>query len=410
MIVDSAFKISLRKTKNIYKLHGNIRSDSTSKYGFDCDPRCHYIISQEDYDSYREKHEAFVSLMRIALLQDYFCLIGFSGDDPNFFSWISWVKDILDQRVLNENSSNNNNDAKIFFIDVSGVPLDKGKELFFKNHYIKHVPLFDTKTTDGTIIKQGVSKFLNSLKIDKEKAIEAIKEYTSFWETNVLSKETDNDNYLFGYKRSTIRSVWESLHYNRLPKLKTYVCQKRRIVIGNMGTHMKKHAVDEDTARLFTMALKGELLPIDEVMSDASIEKFMDNINDYGDVATAVQDSRMRYATLTGKYDLDDIKNLTLDESIYESILRRFFNLDFAGAVELIEKWNVEEFRWKVIKLSLKKIMGKVKEDDKELTIDSDLLEYNNQELLYSLQTLKRLIAFQNNRQEKLKEINRAIV
>ena len=56
---------------------GNIRSDSTSKYGFDCDPRCHYIISQEDYDSYREKHEAFVSLMRIALLQDYFCLIDF---------------------------------------------------------------------------------------------------------------------------------------------------------------------------------------------------------------------------------------------------------------------------------------------------------------------------------------------
>ena len=70
LLVDSAFKISLRKTKNIYKLHGNLRLDKYDKYGFDQDSRCHYIITQEDYDSYREKHEAFVSLMRIALLQD----------------------------------------------------------------------------------------------------------------------------------------------------------------------------------------------------------------------------------------------------------------------------------------------------------------------------------------------------
>lgn len=410
MLVDSAFKISLRKAKNIYKLHGNIRSDRSRKYGFDCDPRCHYIITQEDYDSYREKHDAFVSLMRIALLQDYFCLIGFSGDDPNFLSWISWVKDILDQRVLNENSSNKNiNDAKIFFIDVSGIPLDKGKEQFFKNHYIKHVSLFDTKPADGSIIKRGVNDFLQSLKNEKYKAIKAIEDYNSFWKTNVFSKKENTNDYVLGYKRSDIRLVWESLHYNRLPKLKTYVCYNRRYVISSLEKYIEKQTVDEDVAKLFMMAVKGELLPIDEVIDDKDLEKFVDSISNYGDLMTVVQNSRMRYTTLINKVDLDDIKDLTLDESKYESILRRLFNLDFSEAINLIDKWNPREIRWRVIRLSLKKIMGIVKDDDIPQPIDLDSLEYNNQELLYSLQTLEKLIKFRGNYKEKLERINRQI-
>ena len=35
--------------------------------------------------------------MRIYLLQGVFCLIGFSGDDPNFINWIEWVRDILER-------------------------------------------------------------------------------------------------------------------------------------------------------------------------------------------------------------------------------------------------------------------------------------------------------------------------
>lgn len=75
--------------RNIFKLHGSLRKiDNTDEhvdYGFDYDNHTQYIIAQEDYDSYNLKHEAFVDLMRISLLKDAYCIIGFSCDDPNFY-------------------------------------------------------------------------------------------------------------------------------------------------------------------------------------------------------------------------------------------------------------------------------------------------------------------------------------
>lgn len=408
LLVDSAFKISLRKTKNIYKLHGNIRSNRSDRYGFDQDSKCHYIISQEDYDNYREKHEAFVALMRIALLQDYFCLIGFSGDDPNFLSWISWVKDIIDQRALYEKSLNgNDNNTKIFFIDVSGLPLDRGKELFFKNHYIKHVPLLD-KPGNGSNIKNKVNEFLKSLKSEKEKAIEAIEEYKSFWETNTFSEKKNTDDYVAGFKRSEIRSVWENLQYNRLPKFKHYACQKRRYVIGSIETYIQKQTVDEDMAKLFLLAVKGELLPISTVIDDKDIDKFEEQIKNYDEILLALKSSRMRHATLAGKKELDDLTDMTLDESIYESIVRMFFNMDFASAKKMIEEWDTRDIRWRVIKLVLKELLGIANGNDVPLSIDFDFSDYNNQELLYSLQTLRRMMFWVNNK-ERIGEIEQII-
>ena len=38
--------------------------------------------------------------MRISLLKDAYCIIGFSCDDPNFLLWINWVKDIVDREAI----------------------------------------------------------------------------------------------------------------------------------------------------------------------------------------------------------------------------------------------------------------------------------------------------------------------
>jgi hypothetical protein len=137
-LVDNSWRISLsKKYKNIFKLHGNLRLKDM-KYGFDGDIHCHYIIAKEDYADYCEKHEAFVNLMRISLLTESFCLIGFSGDDPNFLNWLSWVRDILEKK---DNPSSISN--KIFFIDVSNTEylMSPEKELLFKNHNIESINL-----------------------------------------------------------------------------------------------------------------------------------------------------------------------------------------------------------------------------------------------------------------------------
>ncbi len=51
------------------------------------------IITEEDYRTYPKKHARFVNTVQQALLEDMFCVIGFSGSDPNFLNWIGWIHD-----------------------------------------------------------------------------------------------------------------------------------------------------------------------------------------------------------------------------------------------------------------------------------------------------------------------------
>lgn len=140
-LVTSGPELSLKKHKNIIKLHGSLRSLEdriNHKFGFDQDPRKQYIISAEHYDQYPKKHEAFTQLMRIALLQESFCLIGFSGVDPNFTAWIGWVRDLLYRSAMGAQDR----DYKIYLVEVSeekSVPV--GRQLYFENHRIAAVNL-----------------------------------------------------------------------------------------------------------------------------------------------------------------------------------------------------------------------------------------------------------------------------
>lgn len=74
--------------RRIVKLHGSFPSQRP------------FIFTEEDYRKYPKDFAPFVNLVRQSLLENVFCLIGFSGDDPNFLNWIGWVRDMLDQHTL----------------------------------------------------------------------------------------------------------------------------------------------------------------------------------------------------------------------------------------------------------------------------------------------------------------------
>lgn len=74
--------------RRIVKLHGSFSSQRP------------FILTEEDYRTYPQKFAPFVNLVRQALLENILCLVGFSGDDPNFLSWIGWVRDMLDRHAL----------------------------------------------------------------------------------------------------------------------------------------------------------------------------------------------------------------------------------------------------------------------------------------------------------------------
>ena len=65
----------------IIKLHGSIPQVKP------------YIICDEDYRTYPDKHSALVNTVQQAMLETRLCLLGFSGDDPNFQSWLGWLRD-----------------------------------------------------------------------------------------------------------------------------------------------------------------------------------------------------------------------------------------------------------------------------------------------------------------------------
>lgn len=67
----------------IIKLHGSFPSQRP------------FIITAEDYRTYPKQFAPFVNTVQQSLLENTLCLIGFSGDDPNFNSWVGWIRDNL---------------------------------------------------------------------------------------------------------------------------------------------------------------------------------------------------------------------------------------------------------------------------------------------------------------------------
>jgi len=70
-------------SQRIVKLHGSLPSQRP------------FVITEEDYRQYPKTNAVFVNTVQQSLIENLFCLIGFSGDDPNFLNWIGWVRDNL---------------------------------------------------------------------------------------------------------------------------------------------------------------------------------------------------------------------------------------------------------------------------------------------------------------------------
>lgn len=74
--------IATTQSPRVVKLHGSLPSGP-------------FILSEEDYRTYPQKYAPFVNLVQQVLLENELCLLGFSGDDPNFLQWSGWVRDQL---------------------------------------------------------------------------------------------------------------------------------------------------------------------------------------------------------------------------------------------------------------------------------------------------------------------------
>ena len=76
-------QIPLANRPRIVKLHGSLPAQFP------------LIFTEEDYRTYPTEFAPFVNTVQQAMMETVFCLIGFSGNDPNFLHWSGWVRDNL---------------------------------------------------------------------------------------------------------------------------------------------------------------------------------------------------------------------------------------------------------------------------------------------------------------------------
>ncbi|MCL8537999.1 SIR2 family protein [Chryseobacterium gallinarum] len=128
----------------IIKLHGSLPSEKP------------FIITEEDYRNYPKKFAPFVNTVQQSLLENTLCLLGFSGDDPNFLQWIGWINDNIGK----------NNASKIYLVGVLNLSESQKRLLNSKN--IITVNLSNTKIVNGDH-KKGIELFIEYLASKKFK-------------------------------------------------------------------------------------------------------------------------------------------------------------------------------------------------------------------------------------------------
>ncbi len=82
-VVRDMDEIPLADRPRILKLHGSFPAQFP------------LILTEEDYRTYPTKFAPFVNTVQQAMMETVFCLIEFSGNDPNFLKWSGWVRDNL---------------------------------------------------------------------------------------------------------------------------------------------------------------------------------------------------------------------------------------------------------------------------------------------------------------------------
>lgn len=81
-----------------------------------------FIFTEEEYRTFPIDFSPFVNLVQQSMMETIFCLLGFSGDDPNFLHWSGWVRDNLGKKA-----------PKIYLVGWLGLSVHRRRMLEDRN-------------------------------------------------------------------------------------------------------------------------------------------------------------------------------------------------------------------------------------------------------------------------------------
>ena len=134
-VVTNKNTLLYKTAPRIIKLHGSFPDISP------------FIMTEDDFRTYPQKYPEFVNTVRQALIENVFCLIGFSGEDPNFLAWLGWLRDVMGNLaspayLITYNEKLNEADVKlnykrgIDYVNMADIPdvkgINEGLTFFFE--------------------------------------------------------------------------------------------------------------------------------------------------------------------------------------------------------------------------------------------------------------------------------------
>jgi len=429
--VTHSSNLAIKRNRNIIKLHGSIRKDS-DPYGFDNDIRSHYVISKEDYDLYPQKHEAFTQLMRISLLQESYCLIGFSGVDPNFLEWIKWVRDVL------EKDKDPKKKYKIYLIEVGEIKGKDEKELFYENFRICKISLDDIQLIQFMENETGSKLDTN---IDRKKALLSLlfsylKE-ENFDSPNLFIQQYNFSKYIdewssmaiYGINSTSPTAIKESIYrilsqYDAILvnkncariKLNSFVFSRNKTGLLQYSIQLLKLLEGERLKQkklfdLILIAVEDLRLPIVGFWDRDEIE-YLEGFLETDEEKIIFDTLKLRGLLLYGekKYFLSSIEKLNDAPNVkkYELALFYAFSFDFKNMQSILDSWYPLEAQYILKRAGLLALID-IKAAANYLVSSKTIFEKSNaEELLFYFQALPYLNADSNyvNRKKNASYIN----
>lgn len=302
----------------IIKLHGSFPSSKP------------FTITEEDYRIYPKISAPFVNTVQQSLLENTLCLIGFSGDDPNFLKWIGWLRDNLEKGITKIYlvGSFNLSDSQIKLLDKRNIVL-----VNLANDYHKALNLFvnflSDKARTNNILRWPYNKESAPFP-DKNNIQEGITKTISIWKEErqtypgwVILPEEKRDAFWLMTKiwlnalNSENKAISEDLQFNFIFEL----CWRLEKSLS---------PIDTQTASLIKSLLNDKYDCKERIILAIYLLK---SYRQHG----KIQDWDKLYQQLDS---LESIPPTLREELNYENGLFSLFNFDYPKLKTITEKWT----------------------------------------------------------------------
>lgn len=383
VVVNQEDLVNSNDAPRILKLHGSFPSQRP------------FIITEEDYRTYPTKFAAMVNTVQQALLENIFCMIGFSCEDPNFLNWIGWIHD-----NLGKSSS-----QKIYMISVEHISEVKQKVLFDKNIIVVDLEkLYPEKE-----IPERLLSFLERLKNLIEE-----KKRKNEWFSLEQIKVSEQDE--FEEKTTKLKILnesypgWIFLPWKMKGKVK-YILDRIPEEVDFFGQKEKFDTISSDKQLEYMYEHVRFLNIVGHPITLQTVEKFwlaLEKI-DVGDKEKNKYKMQYVYLQLLRTFrELADWEKYDLCRARVEKTLLKYEEKQFlysnewwmtlyrfkdVNLTEMLDSWNLAQgdLYWPMIKSSMYALIGEIDRGEQILNeilpkIRRQLMKNNRDEYLCSLE------------------------